>query len=225
MLVLMGGGPIDMTEWEASVKGIVQAWYPGMEGGNALAGVLFGTVNPSGKLPMTFPRKLEDVPAHKLGQFPGDSVNVHYNDDIYVGYRYYDTYKVDPLFPFGHGLSYTTFQYSNLDIRRNGDGATASFTVKNTGKVAGAEVAQVYVRQQKSTLPRPEKELKAFEKVYLQPGEEKKVTVALNEDAFRYYNDVLNTWVLEPGTFDVLVGSSSRLIRFTGAVNIESKNL
>ncbi|HEY1115473.1 MAG TPA: glycoside hydrolase family 3 C-terminal domain-containing protein [Chitinophagaceae bacterium] len=225
VVVLMGGGPIDMTEWEASVKGIVQAWYPGMEGGNALAGVLFGTVNPSGKLPMTFPRKLEDVPAHKLGQFPGDSVNVHYNDDIYVGYRYYDTYKVDPLFPFGHGLSYTTFQYSNLDIQRNGDGATATFTIKNTGKVAGAEVAQVYVRQQKSALPRPEKELKAFEKVYLQPGEEKKVTVALKEDAFRYYNDVLNTWVLEPGTFDVLVGSSSRLIRFTGAVNIESKNL
>lgn len=225
VVVLMGGGPIDMTAWEAGVKGIVQAWYPGMEGGNALAGVLFGTVNPSGKLPMTFPRKLEEVPAHKLGQFPGDSINVHYNDDIYVGYRYYDTYKVDPLYPFGHGLSYTTFQYSNLDIQRNGDGATATFTIKNTGKMAGAEVAQVYVHQQKSALPRPEKELKAFEKVYLQPGEEKKVTVALKEDAFRYYNDVLNTWVLEPGTFDVLVGSSSRLIRFTGNVTLEAKPL
>jgi beta-glucosidase len=225
VVVLMGGGPIDMTEWEADAKAIVQAWYPGMEGGNALAGILFGTVNPSGKLPMSFPKKLEDVPAHKLGQFPGDSVSVYYNDDIYVGYRYYDTYKVDPLYAFGHGLSYTTFQYSNLQVQRSGDGATATFTIKNTGKMAGAEVAQVYVHQQKSALPRPEKELKAFEKVYLQPGEEKKVTVALTEDAFKYFNDVQNAWVLEPGTFDVLVGSSSRLIRFRGNVTLESKKL
>jgi beta-glucosidase len=225
VVVLMGGGAIDMTEWEANVKGIVQAWYPGMEGGNALAGVLFGTVNPSGKLPMTFPKKLEDVPAHKLGQFPGDTVSVYYNDDIYVGYRYYDTYKVDPLFAFGHGLSYTTFQYNNLEVQRSGEGAIVTFTIKNTGKMAGAEVAQVYVRQQKSALPRPEKELKAFEKVFLQPGEEKKVTVTLTEDAFRYFNDVQNTWVLEPGTFDVLVGSSSRLIRFTGNVTLEPKRL
>ena len=225
IVVLMGGGPIDMTAWESSVKGILQAWYPGMDGGNALAGILFGTVNPSGKLPMTFPRKLEDVPAHKLGQYPGDSVNVYYNDDIYVGYRYYDTYKVDPLYPFGHGLSYTSFQYENLQVRNTPDGATATFTIKNTGKVAGAEVAQVYVRPNKSVLPRPEKELKGFEKVYLKPGEQKTVTVTLNGDAFQYYNDIEQKWVKEPGTYDILVGSSSRLIRFTGKVTLDAKPL
>jgi beta-glucosidase len=225
IVVLMGGGPIDMTAWESSVKGILQAWYPGMDGGNALAGILFGTVNPSGKLPMTFPRKLEDVPAHKLGQYPGDSVNVYYNDDIYVGYRYYDTYKVDPLYPFGHGLSYTSFQYENLQVRNTPDGATATFTIKNTGKVAGAEVAQVYVRPNKSLLPRPEKELKGFEKVYLKPGEQKTVTITLKGDAFQYYNDIEQKWVKEPGTYDILVGSSSRLIRFTGKVTLDAKPL
>lgn len=225
VVVLMGGGAIDMTAWEPSVKGILQAWYPGMEGGNALAGILFGSVNPSGKLPMSFPRKLEDVPAHKLGQYPGDQENVYYHDDIYVGYRYYDTYKVEPLFAFGHGLSYTSFEYSNLQVRRTAEGTTASFAIRNTGKQAGAEVAQVYVHPRQSLLPRPEKELKAFEKVFLQPGEQKTVTVTLKDDAFQYYNDIRQTWVLEPGTYDIMVGSSSRLIRMTGNVTMDKKPL
>ncbi|MGV3530546.1 MAG: glycoside hydrolase family 3 C-terminal domain-containing protein [Flavisolibacter sp.] len=213
VVVLIGGGPVDMRSWGASAKAILQAWYPGMEGGNALAEILFGTVNPSGKLPMTFPKQLSDVPAHKLGQYPGDGKDVYYFDDIYVGYRYYDTYKVDPEFAFGHGLSYTTFAYQNLKVQRTAKGATLTFIIKNTGKSAGADVAQVYVKQMNPTLPRPEKELKGFEKVYLQPGQQKTVTITLNEEAFQYYNDVKNQWVREKDSFEVMVGSSSKDIR------------
>lgn len=219
IVVLIGGGPLDMSNWVGQTKAIVQAWYPGMEGGNALAKILFGEVNPSGKLPMSFPKKLEDVPAHKLGQFPGDSVKVYYKDDIYVGYRYYDTYKVAPQFHFGHGLSYTTFAYSNLKVTPAGKGATVTFTVKNTGAKGGAEVAQVYVKQQKSLLPRPEKELKGFEKLTLQPGQSKTVTITLDEAAFQYYNDLNMQWVSEKGAFDILVGSSSGDIRLNGKIN------
>lgn len=220
IVVLMGGGAIDMTQWIDQTPAILQAWYPGMEGGNALAKIIFGEVNPSGKLPMSFPKILEDEPAHKLGQYPGDSTYVYYQDDIYVGYRYYDTYKVEPQFSFGHGLSYTSFEYSNLNISAKGKNVTVSFTVKNTGKVAGADVAQVYVRQEKSTLPRPDKELKGFQKVFLQAGEQKTVTIELNENAFQYFNDVDNNWVLEPGEFDILVGNSSRSIKLNGKVNL-----
>jgi beta-glucosidase len=221
IVVLMGGGPVDMTNWEGRAKAIVQAWYPGMEGGNALARILFGQLNPSGKLPMTFPKKLEDVGAHALGQYPGDSVNVYYNDDIYVGYRYFDTYKVEPQYAFGHGLSYTTFAYSNLKVQANGKKATVTFTVKNTGSREGAEVAQVYVHQQNSALPRPEKELKGFQKVVLKGGEQKTISIILNEDAFQYFNDVKNKWVMDPGSFDILVGSSSRDLRLNRRVTLK----
>ncbi len=218
IVVLMGGGAIDMTQWVGQAPAILQAWYAGMEGGNAMAKIIFGEVNPSGKLPMTFPKKLEDHPSHKLGEYPGDTVNVHYYDDIYVGYRYFDTYKVEPQFAFGHGLSYTTFDYSDIKVTSNGKGATVSFTVKNTGKKAGAEVAQVYVKQERSLLPRPEKELKGFDKVFLQPGESKTISISLDEDAFQYFNDLEDSWVRENGTFDILVGASSRNIRLNGKV-------
>lgn len=221
VVVLMGGGPIDMTQWESSVPAILQAWYPGMEGGTALAAILYGDVNPSGKLPMTFPMKLEDVPAQKLGEYPGDGTTVRYNEGIYVGYRYYDTYKVAPLFPFGHGLSYTTFGYSGLSVTKAGPGkVTVRFTVRNTGHKAGAEVAQVYVHEAKCSVDRPEKELKSFEKVYLQPGASKVVTLTLNKDAFEYYSEAKRGWVMEPGRFDFLVGSSSRDIRLTGNLEL-----
>jgi beta-glucosidase len=221
VVVLMGGGPIDMSAWIGQVNGIVQAWYPGMEGGNALAEILFGKLNPSGKLPMTFPKKLEDAPAHKLATYPHDEKkNLYYYDDIYVGYRYYDTYKVDPEFAFGHGLSYTSFAYNNIKVTGTGKKATVTFTVRNTGKVAGADVAQVYVHQQQSSLARPEKELKGFQKVWLQPGESKTVTVTLGENAFQYYNDVKMAWTTEKSVFDILVGSSSRDIKLKGSINI-----
>jgi len=220
IVVLIGGGPIDMTQWIDQTKGLIQAWYPGMEGGNALAKIIFGEVNPSGKLPMSWPKKLEDCPAHKLGEYPGNNVTEKYNDDIYVGYRYYDTYKVEPQFAFGYGLSYTDFEYSNIKAKANNQNATVTFTIKNTGQMAGAEVAQVYVRQEKSTLPRPEKELKAFQKIFLKPGEKKEITISLNEDAFKYNDDKQNKWVLEPGMFDIIIGSSSRLIRATEKISL-----
>ncbi len=219
IVVLMGGGAIDMTQWVDKAPAILQAWYPGLEGGNALAKIIFGEVNPSGKLPMTFPKKLEDHPSHKLGEYPGDSVYVNYYDDIYVGYRYFDTYKTEPQFAFGHGLSYTSFEYSNLKLSAAGKGATLSFTIKNTGKLAGAEVAQVYVKQLHPSLPRPEKELKGFKKISLQPGESKTVTIALNENAFQYYDDIKNEWVKEKGSYDILVGGSSRSIKLMGKIN------
>lgn len=220
IVVLMGGGAIDMSQWVDNTPAIIQAWYAGLEGGNALAKIIFGEVNPSGKLPMTFPKKLEEHPAHKLGEYPGDSVTVHYMDDIYVGYRYFDTYKVDPQFPFGHGLSYTTFEYSTLKVVNNGKGATVSFTIRNTGKTAGSEIAQVYVKQLKSLLPRPVKELKGFDKLFLLPGESKNISIDLNENAFQYYNDLSGKWIMENGIYEIIVGSSSRHIKLTGTIKL-----
>ncbi len=221
IVVLMGGGPVDMTQWIQDTKGIIQAWYPGMEGGNALAKIIFGFVNPSGKLPMTFPKKLGDVPAHKLGTYPHDEKkNLYYQDDIYVGYRYYDTYKIAPEFAFGYGLSYTSFSYSNLKVLASGKKVTVTVSVKNTGAVAGADVVQVYVHQQESALARPEKELKGFQKIFLKPGESREVVITLNEDAFQYFNDRLNKWVMEPGVFEIRVGNSSRDIRLSGKVKL-----
>ena len=220
IVVLMGSGPIDVSKWVNNAKAIVQAWYPGMEGGNALSRILFGEVNPSGKLPMTFPKILADVPERKLGMYSKDSLTMYYTDDIYVGYRYYDTYNVEPQFAFGHGLSYTNFSYSGLKITGSGKNASVTFMVKNTGNVAGAEVAQVYVHQNTSSLPRPEKELKGFEKIVLQPGQQKTVTINLNESSFQYFNDNINSWVMEHGTYSISVGSSSRDLRLKGSVKL-----
>ncbi|WP_201783277.1 glycoside hydrolase family 3 C-terminal domain-containing protein [Hymenobacter sp. AT01-02] len=197
VVVLIGGGPIDMSAWIGQTKGVVEAWYPGMEGGNAIAHVLFGDVNPSGKLPMTFPVKLEDSPAHKLGEYPstpGNELKQTYKEDIFVGYRYFDTYKVAPQFAFGHGLSYTTFDYSKLAVKPGKQSATVTLSVRNTGKTAGAEVVQLYVQDEQASVKRPEKELKAFEKVFLKPGESKSVTLSLPADAFRYYDEAKKQW-------------------------------
>jgi beta-glucosidase len=209
IVVLYGGAATDMSAWNRQSKGIIQAWYPGMEGGNALAGIIFGSVNPSGKLPMTFPVKLKDSPAHAMGEYPGSNGVVHYNEGLLVGYRYYDTKGVQPLFPFGHGLSYTSFSLENLKVEKAGSSALVKVTVKNTGKMPGAEVIQVYVKDDASSLPRPEKELKAFAKIFLQPGESKEVELGLKPEAFQYYDDRKKQWVLEPGKFTLLVGNSS----------------
>ena len=220
VVVLIGGGPVDMSQWIDKTKGLIQAWYPGMEGGNALAEIIFGKTNPSGKLPMSFPKKLEESGAHKLGEFPGDGVNVYYKDDIYVGYRFHDSIKVDPQFAFGHGLSYTSFEYSNLKLQKQGNQVNVTFSIKNTGKMDGAEVAQVYVKQENPSLPRPEKELKGFDKVFLKAGESKEVSITLNEDAFKYFNDVKNEWVHETDTYEIIVGSSSKLLRFSSKIEL-----
>jgi len=221
VVILMGGGAIDMMKWIDNTAAVIQAWYPGSEGGNALARILFGEVNPSGKLPMTFPKHLNESPAHVLGEYPGDSITEHYNDDIYVGYRYFDTYKVEPLFAFGHGLSYTTFSYSDMKVVAGSASATVYLTITNTGKMAGAETVQIYVKEDVSMLRRPEKELKGFQKIFLKPGENKRITITLNKEAFQYYNDIINQWVFEPGVFTIMAASSSRDIRAVKKVEIK----
>ncbi|KAA6435926.1 glycosyl hydrolase [Rufibacter glacialis] len=222
VVVLIGGGPIDMSRWVNQTRSILQAWYPGMEGGTALAKVLFGETNPSGKLPVTFPKRLQDSPAHALGQYPGDkdTLNLEYREDIFVGYRYFDTYKVEPLFSFGHGLSYTSFGYTGLTISRQGEAVQVRLQVKNTGLVPGAEVVQLYVKDEQASVKRPEKELKAFQKVFLSPGESKTVTLTLQKDAFQFYDAGKKQWVLEPGKFQIVMGSSSRDIRLTGDITL-----
>ena len=221
-IVLMGGGPVDMTRWIDQAKAILQAWYPGMEGGKAIAEILFGRVNPSGKLPMTFPKKLSDNPTARFDSYPGKNGFEYYSEGLFVGYRYYDTYQVQPQFCFGHGLSYTRFAYDHLQIEKSGpDSVTVRFTLQNTGKMAGAEVAQVYVHEEHPRMVRPEKELKGFQKIFLQPGETRTVTIGLPRSAFSYFDDHQMKWVMDPARFDILVGSSSADIRLKGQVDFE----
>jgi beta-glucosidase len=220
IVVLMGGGPIDVSDWINDAHAVIEGWYPGMEGGNALARVIYGEVNPSGKLPMTFPKKLNDSPAHKLGEFLGKNGVVKYNDDIFVGYRYFDTYKVKPEFAFGHGLSYTTFGYSDMSVTKAGKNVTVKVRVKNNGSKAGAEVVQVYVNQNASELKRPEKELKSFQKVFLKPGESKIVALSLDEESFKYFHDKRNEWIHEAGKYTILLGSASDDIRGSRTIDL-----
>jgi beta-glucosidase len=216
IVVLNTGSPITMP-WLDKVAAVVQAWYPGQECGNAIADVLFGDVTPSGKLPQTFPVRVEDNPAYL--NFPGENGKVYYGEGLFVGYRYYDKKKIAPLFPFGFGLSYTTFSYSplRLSAQKIGTDGTlqVSLDVTNTGQRAGQEVVQLYVRDKQARLQRPEKELKAFAKVHLEPGESKTVTLSIGRDALAYYDDSTHKWVAEAGEFDVLVGASSQDIRGT----------
>jgi beta-glucosidase len=214
-IVVLEGTIVEMGPWLDKVPALLQAWYPGMEGGNALAAVLFGDVNPSGKLPCTFPKRLADSPAHALGAYPGTNGVVTYTEGLLVGYRWFDTKHIEPQFPFGFGLSYTTFEYSNLKLIESGSDSvqtivTAQFDIKNTGSRPGAEVAQLYVHQDNPGLPRPEKELKGFKKVLLQPGETQTVSIPLDDAAFAYYNPDKKSWVAEKGAFQILVGGSSR---------------
>lgn len=220
IVVLVGGSPVEMGPWLARAPAVLQAWYGGMEAGNALARVLFGDVNPSGKLPCTFPRKLGDSPAHALDAFPGKDGVVRYEEGLLVGYRWFDTRKIEPLFPFGHGLSYTQFEYSGLKIEPGKGGADPVATVElelaNIGAREGAEVVQLYVRDLESSLPRPVQELKAFQKVALKPGERKRLALPLHADAFAYYDPARAAWVAAAGQFVIAVGSSSRDIRLQG---------
>lgn len=213
VVALQSGGPVDMRVWVGQAPAIIQAWYAGSEGGNALADIIFGDVNPSGRLPMSFPVQLSESPAHALATYPTEDLIIDHTEGLYVGYRYFDSYDVEPAFGFGHGLSYTSFEYSDLQLERTPDGVNVNVTVTNTGEMAGSEVVQVYVHDNESALPRPVKELKAFDKIALQPGASAAATLTLGEDAFSYYDPAQSGWVLEPGTFTILVGSSSRDIR------------
>ena len=218
IVVLISGGAVEM-DWLDRSAAVVQAWYPGMEGGNALARVLFGDVNPSGKLPCTFPRHLEDSPAHALHAYPGVNGVEKYEEGLLVGYRWFDAKNIEPLFPFGFGLSYTKFEYSNLKLAGGGEGGTVvnvQCDVANRGGRDGAEVVQVYVQPTNPQLPRPPKELKGFAKVSVNAGQQQTVTIPLDLSAFAYYDPQQKGWIAQKDDYTILVGSSSRDIRLQG---------
>jgi beta-glucosidase len=220
VVVVNAGAPVTMP-WFTDVPAVIEAFYPGMEGGNAIARVLLGEVNPSGKLPVTFPKRLEDTPA--FNNYPGGK-EVLYGEGIFVGYRHYDQRDIQPLFPFGYGLSYTTFAFSDLKVPgqvERGEPVSVTVTVTNTGAVAGKEVVQVYVSDNASSLPRPPKELKGFQKVSLAAGESKTITLTLDERALSFYDPYQSKWVAEPGKYEILVGSSSRDIRAKATFTLE----
>lgn len=223
-VVVLAGGSVVYIPWIDEVKGLLNSGLGGQAGGAAVANILTGKVNPSGKTAETYPVKFEDNPT--FGNYPGGPVTSEHRESVYIGYRYYDKAKKDVLFPFGYGLSYTTFEYSDIKVSSNDikdtDTLKVSFKIKNTGSVDGAEIAQVYVADKESTIFRPEKELRAFTKVFLKAGEEKEVTVELGKRAFAYYNVNIGDWHVETGDFDILVGASSRDIKLTETVKVTS---
>ncbi len=223
VVVLSGGASIEMP-WADRVPAILNEFLTGQAAGSAVCDILFGDVNPSGKLAETYPMALEDNSS--ANYFPGNQVSVEYRESVYVGYRYYDSANIPVRFPFGHGLSYTTFEYSDIKLSANSikdtDTLTVSFKIKNTGDRDGAEAAQLYVSDVESTIYRPVKELKGFKKVFLKAGEEKEVSIDLEKRAFAFYNVDAHAWQVESGEFRILVGASSRDIRLTASVNVES---
>jgi beta-glucosidase len=224
VVILNNGSAVAMSEWIATPAAVLEAWMMGQAGGEAVVDVLFGKVNPCGKLAETFPLKLADTPAYL--NFPGENGEVRYGEGIYIGYRYYDAKEMPVLFPFGYGESYTTFAYSSprasSTLFKDEEGLTVSVDVTNTGNMAGKEVVQVYVHDRKSRLVRPYKELKGFAKVELQAGETKTVTIRLDFRSFAYYHPAYKQWVTEDGEFDILIGASSADIRFTQTVTLQS---
>lgn len=224
VVILNNGAPVAMGDWIGGAAAVLEAWMMGQAGGGAIADVLYGRVNPSGKLAETFPLRLADTPAHL--NFPGENGEVRYGEGLFIGYRYYDARQIPVQFPFGYGLSYTTFAYGNPKVSttsfKDVDGVTVSVDVTNTGQVAGKEIVQVYVHDRKSGLVRPPKELKAFAKVALKPGETKTVSLHLDFRAFAYYHPAYRQWITEDGEFDLLIGASSADIRCTQTVTLQS---
>ena len=228
VVVMNSGAPVLMDKWLDAVPALVEAWFPGQEGGNAEADILLGDYDPSGKLPVTFPAKWEDCSAY--GSYPGKGGQVFYSDGIFVGYRHFDKQGTKVVFPFGYGLSYTTFEYSNLAIT---PGVAAddkisvevSFDLKNTGQREGAEVAQLYIKDTESSVERPPKELKGFKRVNLKPGETTKVVFKLNKRSLAFYDINKKDWTAEPGEFEVLVGGSSRDIKLKGVFILQKGKL
>ncbi len=223
VVVLAGGSPVEMP-WNDSVKAVLNSYLGGQAGGGAVADILTGKVNPSGKLPETYPLVYADTPA--VNNFPGNPATVEHRESIYIGYRYYEKAGQAVRYPFGHGLSYTTFKYSDIKLDKSeadeNDEITVTFKVKNTGTVAGAEIAQLYVADKESTIFRPVKELKGFKKVFLEAGEEKEISISLGRRAFAFWNVNANDWTVESGAFEILVGASSADIRLTAEVNIKA---
>ncbi|PEC56571.1 glycosyl hydrolase [Bacillus cereus] len=226
VIVLSNGAPIEMP-WIGKVKGILEGYLGGQALGGAIADILFGDANPSGKLAETFPKVLSDNPSYL--NFPGEGDKVEYKEGVFVGYRYYDKKNIEPLFPFGFGLSYTNFEYSNLSIDKkeikDTDTVSVRVNVKNTGSIAGKEIVQLYIKDVESSMIRPEKELKGFEKVELQPGEEKTVSFTLNKRSFAYYNVEWKDWHVETGEFEILVGKSSKEIVLHDSIFVQSTTI
>jgi beta-glucosidase len=224
VVILNNGAPVVMGAWLDGAAAVLEAWMMGQAGGGAIADVLFGRVNPSGKLAETYPHRLPDTPAYL--NFPGENGMVRYGEGLFIGYRYYDAKQMPVLFPFGYGLSYTSFAYSNLQVSadsfRDVDGLAVSVDVTNTGAMAGKEIVQLYVHDQASRLIRPVKELKGFAKIALEPGETKTVTLTLDFRAFAYYDPAYRQWIAEDGQFDILVGASATDIRCQATVTLQS---
>jgi beta-glucosidase len=223
IVVLNCGSPVEMP-WVDQVPAVLQLWYDSQEQGNALADILFGDVSPSGKLPSTFPKRLQDNPSYI--NFPGENGKVHYDEGVFVGYRHYEKKGIETLFPFGHGLSYTNFEYRNLQLEQASisldDGIHFRLDVKNSGTRSGKEVVQVYVREINASLSRPEKELKAFKKISLEPGETHKIMFSLDREAFWFYDPDKKGWRVNSGEYDILIGASSNDIRLSNRVKIEA---
>ena len=220
IVINTSGSPVSMVEWIGNVPAVIQAWYGGMEAGNAIAAIVFGEVNPSGKLPITFPKKLSDSPAHVSDRtYPGDK-DVLYEEGIFVGYRHFDTKGIEPFFPFGHGLSYTSFTYENLRLSNKkitrDENLIISVDIVNSGDRKGAEIIQLYIQDVESSIERPFKELKGFKKVLLKPKERLTVGFDIGKDDLSFYDENLQNWIAEKGEFNVLIGSSSRDIRLQG---------
>ncbi len=218
-----------MSRWYQKVAAILYAWYPGQNGATAVAEIIAGEINPSGKLPITIEKDFKDSPGY--GYIPeGETLhtrrnrdeektravyNIKYNEGIFVGYRWYEKQNIEPLFPFGYGLSYTTFKYNDFEISdkkiRPGERVEITFTIENIGKIPGTEIAQLYVHDLVSSFERPLKELKGFEKVTLQPGEKKKISITLDNSDFSFWNPETRQWTAEPGDFEIIIGPSSAI--------------
>lgn len=224
IVVIIAGSPLELSGVVSRVPSILWSWYGGMEAGNAVADVLSGKVNPSGKMPFTLPIVLEQSPAHALGNYPGRDLKVNYEEDILVGYRWFDTKKIVPQFPFGYGLSYTSFELSAMgtdkaDYGRD-DVVHVKFTIKNSGSYFGAEVVQLYMSEPVCSVMRPAKELKGFEKVFLQPGETRTLEILVKVADLAFYDEISKGWTVEPGDFEIHLGSSSRDISQTVKITV-----
>jgi beta-glucosidase len=225
VVVLKSGGPVLMP-WNDEVPAILEAWYPGEEDGNAVAAVLMGDYNPSGKLPVTFPEQVADLPAHTPEQYPGVGPAVRYSEGVLVGYRWFDAKGIAPLYPFGYGLSYTAFSYRNLSLSATTLAAaapklTVQFDVANTGGRAGAEVAQVYVGlPAQPSVPQPPRQLKGFERFSIPAGGVAHASIALEARAFEYWDAMAHGWKVAPGDYPIYVGASSRDLRLNASVTV-----
>ena len=225
IVVINAGGGVDMLPFLERSRAVLMAWYPGQEGGRAIAEILTGKVNPSGRLPISIERSIEDNPT--FGSYHENTERIYksprrvsYDEGVFVGYRGYDRNNIEPLFPFGYGLSYTSFKYGNISVSDAGNGAvTVAFDITNTGKMQGAETAQVYVGDVEASVPRPRRELKGYEKVFLAPGQTKHIEIILPPEAFEYYDMDRHRFISEPGEFCIEVGASARDIRLTSLIH------